>query len=783
MDDTDPGSKPFFDLARGEAEATLLAVPPFSFPGVTARVFPLRASMDILHSFCKGYLNVAPPEICRFQPYLPYVFLVVLDYGRGAIETANLGWVSQHEIFFAVPLERWHRYKTRMIFDEWLLNTPFIFVDSATSLNTGRVVYGWPKVLVSLRPRLDQWLTDPRDPSELLSLRLEGFGSGAKKTPLLKIHQELDQNPSLAFTDLSAVNPFKNLSSLTRGLWSAWADLISLFLRSPLAGFGPQQGRLESGSGFLLESLRQLSDFFQEPQLNVVTLKQFRDAACPDEISYQALVKSGLAVDRVNGGGPLGLYNLLQGDASGGFRIRLYDNPSLPIADSLGLRAVRQHTDGGVKVSILEPMFPFWLSVDLTYGAGQNLGWRMRDSPWYGLEGEVARPAESSSSYSYSLNYSYNTVAGAAQQEWIGPYIVPKASCEVYPLRVYDTEQLDRFIQQYLNQSEQHQFERWGNYVYMVVSRSRTFSQGRSAVSREIAFYLPLHWREQDKDNGYVVAKPYAFIDDPIFAMTMREVQGVPAIDATIETPEQSWLRQGPVLRMKTDVFTVLDAGMGVQRRTLLEVMAPEPLQRRNIRPLSDSEREGFQELFASPKEVRMLTLKQFRDARDPDRACYQALVLEPWKVFLKPPQRLGPGMRIYVYNYPSLPLAHTLGLVDPRKPAAQSPRKKKRVVADVLTPEDPFRVELNINLGLAQVLSHTAGNLPWTPRNQAPSKPSETPEWWLALLEALNQTLGVGPQALIEYYVSLGEDLASDSGGGTGGGGANGGSGGGGAL
>ncbi len=771
-----PGSKPFFDRALGEAEKTLLAVPPFSFPGVTARVFPLRASMDILASFCQSYLNVAPPEICTLRPYLPYVLLVVLDYGRGAIETANLGWVSQHEIFFAVPLEQWHRHKDRMVFDGWVLNTPFIFVDDPTSLTTGREVYGWPKTLCSLRRSREEWLVDPRSPVRFLDLSVKGFGTrDAQEIPLLEIHQDLGQNPSLSPSDLVTADLFRNLSRFTRGAWSAGVGLMDLLLRFPLSGFGPQRGRLEAGTGFLVESLRELSDFARDPGVDVVTLKQFRDARHPDDICYQALVQSRLAVKRLNHGGPLGLYNLLRGDASGGFHIRLHDNPQLPIAALLGLQTVQQQGADGDTVSIAEPILPSWLSVDLTYGRGENLGWRMHGSPWYGREAEVVRPA--SSSYSYCYNYDYDTVAGAAQQEWTGPYVLPKFSGDVFPLPVLDEPRLDRFIRECFNRSEQHRFERWGDYVYMVASRSRTFSQARSSVGSEIAFYVPLRWYERDRFKGYVIAKPYAFVDDPIFAMTMREVLGIPAIDATIETPVQSWLRQGPVLRMKTEVFTVLDAGMGSQRRTLLEVVAPSPAP--SVSPsssgLSGPSVEALRDLsrlvFGLPLDLPMLTLKQFRDARDPDRACYQALVLEPWTTFQSPPQPLGPGMRICVYRYPSLPLASTLGLVDPTKPSTESPKKKRRVMVDVLTPQNPFRVELNINMGLAEVLSHTAGSLPWIERPK--KKPGKKREGNASLQEIIKKVVKLiekeirsdGPQELIEILLFLASTLGPGTG------------------
>jgi hypothetical protein len=761
-----PGRKPFFDMARGAAETTLLTVPPFSFPGVTARVFPLRASMDLLSAFCRRYLNVAPPEICELRPYLPFVLLVVLDYGQGAVETANLGWLSQHEIFFAVPLERWHRRRGRMVFDGWVLNTPFIFVDNASSLTTGREVYGWPKVLAALRPSMEEWLVDPRSPTQLLSLSVKGFGNrDAEKVPLLKIDQGLEQNPSLAPADLAAANPFHRLSRLARNASQAGVDLATLLLRSPLSGFGPRPADSESRAEVLFASLRQLFDFTRNPGVDVMTLKQFRDARHSDDVCYQALVRSRLVVDRFNHGGPLGLYNLLQGDASGGFRIRLYDHPSFPIVSALGLQTVRQQTDCGRTVSTVEPFCPCWLSVDLTYGRGENLGWRMHGSPWYGKDAEIVGSASSS--------YGYNTVAGAGQQEWVGPYAIPTSSHEVFPLRVYDERRLERFILGYLNLGEPHSFKRWGSHVYLVASRSRVFSQARSALCSQIAVYVPLLWHEQGRLRGVVMANPYAFVDDPTFAMTMREVQGVPAVDATIETPVQSWLRRGPVLRMKTEVFTVLDAGMGAERRTLIEVMPPPSAgsSPSSGGPAADDRGgllEQAQTVFGVPVKVPVLTLKQFRDAREPDLACYQALILEPWTLFGALPQRLGAGTQIRIYRYPSLPLAKTLGLVDPAQPPLQSSRKKRRAMVDVLTPEDPFRIDLDITIGLAEVLSRTAGNLPWVqPKKKEGVATPEQEVEHEARRKIIQEILHEGPQAVIAALLQRASAAGSVPGGG----------------
>lgn len=707
-----PYGLPPYNRARGSADVILLAPPPFSFPGVSARVFPLRANMNVLRTFCKSYLNVAP-EVCEFRPYAPYVFLVVLDYGRMAAEEINLGWVSQHEIFFGVPLGKWVRSRRggRRKFQEWVVNTPYIFVDDASSVTSGREVYGWPKVLVKLHPDLEEWLVDPRNPTRFLTVNVKGFGSHEiEGQRLLEIDQRLDQNLSLFPPDIQAIDPFERLSRLTRTAFSSGWDLAQLLLRAPLAGFGPQD---PIGLGMiLLGSLRQFFEFLQEPRMDALTLKQFPDAENTDRICYQALVQSRMSVSRFNRGGLLGLYNVLQGDVTGGFRIRIREHPSFPIVESLGLEVARERTVDGRALSVLEPFFPFWMNVDLTYGKGEALCWRMHDSPWFREGIPVPGPAALTKGR-------YNTFAGAAEQVWGGPFFIPDAHCDVFPLKAHGRE-LRRFVEAYLNVDERFSFRPWGNHVYMVVTSGRMFSEVRSAGCIEsclISFNVPVLWYECCRLKGFAVTRPFVFVDNPVLSMTMREVQGVPAMEAAIETPAHSWVSGGPVLRMVTDVFPVLDAGVECVRQTLIELVSANPQPRAKSSPPTASSPavcELLRKLFCGEKEMQMLTLKQFRDTEQPHRACYQALVSEPWKLSRPRVTRLHCAHPIRLYRYPSLPLVDTLGL---RVCSRLVPRDTEGAMADLLMPESPFRMEgMNIEIGRSEGISRTAGALPWEP-------------------------------------------------------------------
>src|SRR5581483_6343783 len=93
--------------------------PPFVFNGMSARVFPLRAGLDALQRVCDGYLNFIPPEVGYFRVPIPYVFLMLLDYGQVAEAVARIGWFAQIEVFFMIPVEWYKRVNGTWQFHDW----------------------------------------------------------------------------------------------------------------------------------------------------------------------------------------------------------------------------------------------------------------------------------------------------------------------------------------------------------------------------------------------------------------------------------------------------------------------------------------------------------------------------------------------------------------------------------------------------------------------------------------------------------------------------------------
>src|SRR5258708_1765616 len=146
---------PRFGDLQGRDYYALPLKPPFTINNLSTALFPLRANLDALQGFCNNYLNMIPKELGRFRAFSPYALLMVLDYGSLALDVTNLGWLSQHEICFFVPVEWYKVVRGKWVFQDWAMITPFIYVDDDLSLGMGRTVVGWPKTFVNMTPTMN----------------------------------------------------------------------------------------------------------------------------------------------------------------------------------------------------------------------------------------------------------------------------------------------------------------------------------------------------------------------------------------------------------------------------------------------------------------------------------------------------------------------------------------------------------------------------------------------------------------------------------------------------
>ncbi|MCY4180307.1 MAG: acetoacetate decarboxylase family protein, partial [Litoreibacter sp.] len=223
-----------FNMARGAANILQMA-PPFAFSDVTMSVFPLRASLPTLENFCRNYLNQAP-DLVQFRPFIPYVYLVILDYGRMSVEAANMGWISQREVAFGVPMRWLNATKNGLEFHDWAFTSPFIFVDNELSMSTGREVFGWPKLLARLDPSVSEWVRNPHGARRVFEISTQGATKGysgqtSEYHSLLSVYQHrtaglLDLPPNLD----SVTKPIAQAPKIAASLSRLSLDLSKTFL-------------------------------------------------------------------------------------------------------------------------------------------------------------------------------------------------------------------------------------------------------------------------------------------------------------------------------------------------------------------------------------------------------------------------------------------------------------------------------------------------------------------------------------------------------------------------
>ena len=224
---------PRFNEARGET-ASMQLIPPFHFTGVTMRVFPLRANRYLLQRFIDQQLNIIPPEAGSFRVFLPYIYLIIVNYGKMSVEAANLGWISQNEVAFSVPLIWRHEVDGKMV-QEFAYVSPFIYVDNPLSMTTGREVYGWPKMMASFDPQLSAWMDNPTNRIQQAAMSVDMVReaySGARATRCTLMEVDAAPIPTFAHVPFDVRNPLMPWNSMRKAVYTSsalFSDSIEIF--------------------------------------------------------------------------------------------------------------------------------------------------------------------------------------------------------------------------------------------------------------------------------------------------------------------------------------------------------------------------------------------------------------------------------------------------------------------------------------------------------------------------------------------------------------------------
>jgi hypothetical protein len=697
---------------------SLPLLPPFYFENMTTRVFPLRSSIASLQNLLNRYLNDIPPEVGRFRALVPYTFLMMIDYGKLAAQAANLGWLAQREVMFAVPVGHYKLVGGKWEFVGIVWATPFIFVDSDIALTLGRQVYGWPKLLQHLTPTVSDWMEDPRAPVQAATLSTPVFSklyTGGEQVPQTYL-EVLYSAPSLqAQIPFDLKDPFLpwNISAnlaktASEGVWDALGALRGLGIAPPTAYGGANLG---AGMDAVMSAMQDPG--VPDLKFNTLNFKQFRDSAHPEMYCYQAMTAANMIIKSFNRGGMLGDASILAGDASGGYSIRLHKWPSLPIVDTLGLEVAREWRGDGVDVVELDPVRPFWYDVDMSYERGRNLCWRSFDRVWHDEDGGTyLKPPMGGDTKEVSelKDRLYNTTLGSALQTVTGPFEFTDSTMRVLPL-LADRATLQDFLDQYLNtplsskEDPDVRFELWSSketsraYVYLIITSFGDISSATDNIgnwaTEDAAFFIPVKWYEGDELRGIGLVPVFTYVGDTTSAISDTEVLGWPTTKGTFFHPQTTWMQdpqdgaRSSVLRVEAEIIPSLAEGQEAVQRAVLEVVKGtlelakdadrladqwsdalrEEIQRKNRTHYENpadlmSARALSLELVAKGRPINIFTMKQFRDVFEPERACYQSIVRIPRTIqHVHDMRAFKEPLSVRVQEYPSQPIVSLLGL------------------------------------------------------------------------------------------------------------------------
>lgn len=697
--------------------------PPYLFNGVSARVFPLRASLVALQQLCDRYLNFIPSEAGCFRAVVPYTYLVVLDYGEMSEKVAQIGWFAQLEVLFGVPVEWYKLVNGRWVFHDWAVITPYIFVNDTFSMPLGRTIYGYPKVLAQVTSAPSQWVKNPVAPVTLARVETavfpEAYADERLQTKVfLEIEREAPMSNIRVPPDLIApMMPWVVASNFAAAMGGFGRD--AMWLAQSMRIFHPNPGTIPAA---VPEMLSRLEPVFapggQGFVLNSLNLKQFRRADEIKRICYQSLTNGPMRTTGVNGGGLLGEQQSFLGDLSGGHTIKMYQHSSLPIVRELGLEIHREWRSEEEEISVaeLKPVMPFWIDVDLSFQAGTNLAWRCQDGIWKDGSGAQIDPLQSPASGDESPLF--NNAVTSAIEAITGPFQFTGTTIRVLPLLAH-RKRLQEFLDDVINKAipAQVRLSVWARppvgdkfaYVYLTASSFAGVTSKSNNVGDwgkyELAFMIPVKYERKVKNKwelesvGLVPA--FFFVDDCIAAISRSEVQGIDARTATFVRPESVWLQEGEsqvssnqtVLRVDAQVWPALGAGQEATIQPVIEISQDPSDELTSIEPpdaryqwVKEVRRElkgkketkaNFPkcckvaralalELLGNQAPINLYTLKQFGDVQDPGKACYQELLRIPRKLekVVDVREIEESTLEVHIHDYPSLKIKEILGLV-----------------------------------------------------------------------------------------------------------------------
>ncbi|TGL73941.1 hypothetical protein [Leptospira yasudae] len=287
--------------------------PPYQMKQVEFYSFCIEGNRNAIQSIVDRDLNGPANGTAHYSAFTDKLFLVFAKQ-QYLVPGNDCGWVEETDVGFWIPLFAKDPLRIRFY-------QPYLFVDIPTAMATGREIYGFHKIQ-----------GDFQMPS--LQVPPEYFSVDAI-TPRGKDRQAISQRMFTLTCPPGGSQTKESYDEFSK-IGSKFAEIL----------FGDPSKITIPGMGLVINLL----DFLFSPELGMVFLKQFRDAADPTKACYQAIVEASSNVTHFRKGG------LLEGN----YVLDLLDNPYFPFISDFGLK--------GTSVPV---QFGIWCDFDFDFSPGK----------------------------------------------------------------------------------------------------------------------------------------------------------------------------------------------------------------------------------------------------------------------------------------------------------------------------------------------------------------------------------------------------------------------------
>jgi hypothetical protein len=714
--------------------------------GVTRQVFTLRADMARLRRFVDSYLNFVDDDLSPpfyFQPAVPFVILELLHYPYLTVASRNLISYPQREMSFTIPLECYAAENGALVFKQFAICVPFLYVDEQLSVVAGRELFGLPKVAIRFENLIDD--LRPNVPAQIARLTLRTPGRhGDAYSPFIEVYREPSRYVSFLETPRNLISA---LPEALQGYYTLVLEAWEAFARPPMRGYDNRRDlqsmlemlranaeALSAGLPFfpLMRRAPEFAESSADEQLgpsfiDIIGLKQARDAEHREFVSFQSLVRSAMYIDRINDAGFL--FGPLASNPSNDVTIRIHHQLGQPLVESLGLVTEETISADGIggsrgpggqgddasdpvpQVSTLRPLLPYWMNVDLTYGLGINLYWRGKNTEW----SDTNNPGRPN-----GLNR-YITIGSGASQESASRIVAPHSQIWVLQLPLDEQnggpQRLNQLCVENL-ENDCYAFrlapgpEGQPPSVWMFIRNMDNTGEGRGPdVEQEVAFAVTIDWFHSKNGDpwgppiGQLLMPLFVLTDNQTAVFTESEVFGRPTVRADITFQGANWT--------STSEFPV--ASMNVSTLIIPELYSGDSAERRRIVAVDVKPSRTLKALPAQSPEVLSLptvNLKQIVNCHLPSRVDFQAIVsqvlaVKPYKY--EQPTVADPALwSVRIYRYGSLPLVQNMGLKVAERESG------KYTTIEVVRPSGVWSVAATVEELGAVNLAWRLGNSPW---------------------------------------------------------------------